>query len=31
MKRGERIDTATVLADRLLELLKKGVSPWHKP
>ena len=26
----KRLDTATALADRLVEMLKNGVSPWHK-
>lgn len=30
MKKGGRFDTATALADRIVEMLNKGVSPWHK-
>lgn len=25
-----KFDTAKALADRLIEMLDKGVSPWHK-
>ena len=26
----KKYDTAKALADKLIEMLEKGVSPWHK-